>query len=369
MSDIIDLRDGAERLPSFSIILPTYNRCDVVEETLRRFLAQDYPRDRFEILVCDNSCDDTPAMVVALAAETTVPLRLLSSDERLPAVKRNQGLREATGDLVLFMNDDVWVRPDFLREHARVHAAHAEPVAVLGLVEQSPKMPSTPFIEWYQPFAYDEIADRAEQPVSYRHHWSMNLSHPRQVLLDRNLLFHEDWAHIGHEDVELGYRWTRAGYDVIYNPRAWGEHFHPHDLDSACRLQESIGRGLRDLEVLIPEPDLLERYGVPSATASPKGRARMAVRRLLFNRFTVPSLQRRFASASAGDRLAEWSYWKIMLHHTERGYRSAPARSPQPVPTRPLEPAASTPSGVLASDPGRRAAAFDAKTAQAEPAP
>jgi glycosyltransferase involved in cell wall biosynthesis len=342
MSDHIDLRDGHEALPTFSIILPTYNRCDVVEETLRRFLAQDYPANHIEILVCDNSSDGTPAMVERLAAGSIIPLRLLASDERLPAVKRNQGLREASGDLVLFMNDDVWVGPDFLREHARGHAEQAAPVAVLGLVEQSPKMPQTPFIEWYQPFAYDEIADRADQSVGYRHHWSMNLSLPREVLLERNLVFHEDWAHIGHEDVELGYRWTRAGYEVIYNPKAWGEHFHPHDLDSACRLQESIGRGLRDLEVLIPEPDLLERYGVLTASASPKARVRMGVRRLLFNGFTVPRLQRRFAAAETRSRLAAWSYWKIMLHHTERGYRQAERRSPVPVATLPARPAAST---------------------------
>jgi len=344
MSDIIDLRDQREALPSFSIILPTYNRCDVVEETLRRFLAQDYPQDRFEILVCDNSSDGTPQMVERLAAESVVPLRLLSSDERLPAVKRNQGLREATGELILFMNDDVWVLPDFLREHARSHLAHPEPVAVLGLVEQSPKMPQDPFIEWYQPFAYDEIADRADQTVTYRHHWSMNLSLPRDVMLDRNLVFHEDWAHIGHEDVELGYRWTRAGYEVIYNPRAWGEHFHPHDLDSACRLKESIGRGLRDLEVLIPEPDLLERYGVSTGATTFKGRLRMMARRALFNQFTVPRLQRRFAHPVSRSRVAEWSYWKIMLHHTDRGYHTAPPRSPLPVPTRPARGVAAHPA-------------------------
>ena len=74
----------------------------------------------------------------------------------------------------------------------------------------------------------------------------------------------------GSEDVELGYRWTRAGYQVIYNPRAWGEHYHPHDLDTACRLQEVIGRGLRDLEALIPDPGLLERYGVFSWDNSPR---------------------------------------------------------------------------------------------------
>jgi len=330
----------ARPTPFISAILPTYNRCDVVETTLRRLLAQDWPEDRFELLVCDNSSDETPDMVRRLADEAPGRVVLVASDERLPAVKRNQGLHRARGELVLFMNDDVWVGPDFFAEHAASHAAHDEPVAVLGHVEQSAQMPPTPFIEWYQPFAYHEIADRADRPVSYRYHWSMNLSLPRQVLLDRNLLFHEDWAHIGHEDVELGWRWTQAGYEVIYNPRATGEHYHPHDLDSACRLQASIGRGLRDLEVLIPDEGLLERYGVPGPAATAKGRARMAARQALFNRWTVPMLQRRLAKLDRRSRAAEWTYWKIMLHHTVEAYRSEPRRSPRPVPTRPTEVAA-----------------------------
>ncbi|WP_254909851.1 glycosyltransferase family 2 protein [Micromonospora sp. NBS 11-29] len=152
-------------------------------------------------------------------------------------------------------------------------------------------------------------------------------------MLDRNLVFHEDWANIGHEDVELGYRWTRAGYAVVYEPAAWGEHYHPHDLDSACRLQASIGRGLRDLEVLVPEPDLLERYGVCSPRASLRGRVRMTVRNTLFNRVTVPPLQRSLSGLRRRHALAEWMYWKVLLFHTEQGYRTAPRRRPRPVVT------------------------------------
>ncbi len=88
-------------------------------------------------------------------------------------------------------------------------------------------MPPTAFTQWYRPFAYDEIADRAGQAVPWRYHWSMNLSLPRQVMLDRNLIFHEEWAEIGHEDIELGYRWSKAGYPIIYNADAWGEHYPP----------------------------------------------------------------------------------------------------------------------------------------------
>jgi glycosyltransferase involved in cell wall biosynthesis len=319
--------------PRVSIVVPTYNRADVVETTLARLVAQAYPADRLEVLVADNSSDATPDVVRAAAARAPFPVRLLASAERLPAVKRNQALRAAVGDLVLFMNDDVWVRTDFVAEHVAAHARRPGPVAVLGLVEQSAAMPRDPFTDWYRPFAYHELAGREGCHVGWRYHWSMNLSLPRAVMLARNLVFHEDWAEIGHEDVELGYRWTRAGYPVVYHPAAWGEHYHPHDLDSACRLQVAIGRGLRDLEALVPEPGLLAGYGVPDRRAPRRTRLRLLARRALFNRLTVPPLQRRLARLDRRRPLAEWSYWKVMLHHTARGYREAPRRAPRPVPT------------------------------------
>ncbi|HEY5822517.1 MAG TPA: glycosyltransferase [Propionibacteriaceae bacterium] len=320
-------------LPRVSVIFPTYNRADVVRRTIEHFQAQDYPAELLEILVADNSSDETPDMVREVGRDSRVSVRLLSSSERLPAVKRNQALREAQGDLVIFMNDDVWVRPDFVATHVRTHQAHAEPVAVVGHVEQSSQMPPTAFIQWYRPFAYDEIADRAGQTVGWQHHWSMNLSLPRQVMLDRNLVFHEEWAEIGHEDVELGYRWSKAGYDIIYEPAAWGEHYHPHDLASGCRLQASIGRGLRDLEVLIPEPGLHERYGVLTSDASPRGRVRMAARLALFNRFTAPPLERALGALDRRSRFAEWCYWKLMLRHTQLAYTTTAPRRPTPTAT------------------------------------
>jgi hypothetical protein len=236
-------------------------------------------------------------------------------------------------ELVLFMNDDVWTEPTFLREHAATHQQHApDPVAVLGYVRQSPEMPPTPFNQFYQPFAYAEIADRADQSVTWLHFWSMNLSLPKAVAVARNLRFHEDWAEIGSEDVELGYRWTeRAGLPAIYNPRARGDHFHPHTLASAGRVQASIGRGLRDLQVLIPDPGLLERYGVFSWKNSPRAIARGLVREALFNRYTVPPLERYLDRSGRARKWERWSYWKVLLHHTNRGYRAAPARTPQPL--------------------------------------
>lgn len=62
---------------------------------------------------------------------------------------------------------------------------------------------------------------------------------------------------------------------------------------------------------------------------------RTGVRSALFNRWTVPPLQRTLATSASPGRFAEWAYWKVMLHHTARGYRSEAPRSPRPTPIAP----------------------------------
>ena len=274
----------------------------------------------------DNSTNGAPDMVEQAARRLACSVRVLRVKERLPAVKRNQGLRAATGDLVVFLNDDVWVDPDFLAEHARSHAASSgEPIAVLGFIAQSPEMPADPFTEWFIPFDYRDAAEQATD-LPWFFFWTMNISVPRRTLLDRNLLFHEDWAEIGEEDVELGYRWTRAGYRIIYNPRARGSHYHPHSLASASRVQESIGRGLRDLTALVTDPRVLERWGVFSWRNSRRAIIRGLARRALFNGATVPLTERWLNGLARNNRLSRWMYWKVLLHYTNRGYRKAPQR-------------------------------------------
>lgn len=313
--------------PRFSIIIPTFNRCDVVEETLRRLEHQDYPNDAYEVIVVDNSTDETATMVRRVAASSEVSIILLEIPERLPAVKRNRGLQRASGDYVLFMNDDVWFERNVLQEHARAHARAARPIAVLGHIDQSPQMDQTPFVQFFEPFAYHEIEHRSGETVQYQYCWSMHLSLPRPVMIERNLVFHEDWRHIGQEDVELGWRWTEAGYDIEYHPSARSEHFHPHSLTSACRVQESIGRGLRDFESLVDDPSILERYGIFSWRNSPRAIVRGSIRSALFNRLTVPYAQRWLESRTHNSAVTRWMYWKVLLAYTQRGYRSETPRS------------------------------------------
>ncbi|MDH3708150.1 MAG: glycosyltransferase family 2 protein [Acidimicrobiia bacterium] len=322
-------------LPTVTVIIPTYNRADVVQTTLEHLRSLDYPDERYEVLVLDNSSDRTPEMVLEQSRLDGPRIELVADTHPFPCVKRNMGVDRSRADLCWFINDDMWFEPQALIEHVRTHRAHDEPVAVLGHCRQSEQMDQTPFVSFYEPFSYELMAAHEDKQIPYQFFWSMNLTLPRRTMCERNLRFHEDWQYIGHEDVELGWRWTRAGLAAIYNPRARGEHFHPHTVDSAARLQGTIGRGLRDLEALVDDPELLDRYGVLHRGAGWRAQARGVGREVLFNRYTTPAAIGWLDKRERPDRLARWMYWKVLMAHLNRAYRAEPRRSPQPVPTYP----------------------------------
>ncbi len=102
--------------PYFSVVIPTYNRRDLVVDAVGSVLRQSF--DDFEILVIDNgSTDDTGERIGALSDPRIRYVWREGSGS--PAAPRNQGLRLATGEWVAFLDsDDLW-KPNKLEIVAR----------------------------------------------------------------------------------------------------------------------------------------------------------------------------------------------------------------------------------------------------------
>ena len=104
--------------PRVSVVVPTYNRADLISETLESILAQSLPPAEV-IVVDDGSLDDTPARLAAFGSRIRA-IRIANSGE---LVARNHGIRAASGDLIAFCDsDDLW-RPDHLASMARIWLA------------------------------------------------------------------------------------------------------------------------------------------------------------------------------------------------------------------------------------------------------
>jgi hypothetical protein len=90
--------------PRISVIIPVFNGVRFLPGAVRSVLAQDYPSLDI-IIVDDGSTEDVVAAVRALP----VDVRLFRQENAGPAAARNRGIREATGELLAFLDvDDEW---------------------------------------------------------------------------------------------------------------------------------------------------------------------------------------------------------------------------------------------------------------------
>ncbi|RME47668.1 MAG: glycosyltransferase, partial [Deltaproteobacteria bacterium] len=113
-----------EVLPFVTIQLPLYNEPRVVERLLRATCAIDYPRDRFEIQVLDDSTDETSRIVGRLLPEFAakgITLRHIRRKTRtgFKAGALAQGLEMARGEFLLVFDADFVPPSDIL--HRMIH--------------------------------------------------------------------------------------------------------------------------------------------------------------------------------------------------------------------------------------------------------
>lgn len=108
-----------------SIVIPTHNRCDLLRETIASLQAQTC-RDWEAVVVDDGSTDETMADLQRMAATDARirPLRRIGSRGGAP-VARNQGVLQARGDYVLFLDSDDLLAPTCLE--GRLRALQASP--------------------------------------------------------------------------------------------------------------------------------------------------------------------------------------------------------------------------------------------------
>lgn len=93
--------------PKVSVIIPTYNRANLVREAIKSVLNQTYRN--FEIIVVDDgSTDDTGKLVGSFNSKIKY---FYQENTGLPAKARNRGILEARGEYIAFLDsDDKWVK-------------------------------------------------------------------------------------------------------------------------------------------------------------------------------------------------------------------------------------------------------------------
>jgi glycosyltransferase involved in cell wall biosynthesis len=203
--------------------------------------------NRLEIVIVDDG--STQAVEKALKGipiwgEWTEIVRVLHQPPKGPAAARNLGIREAKGEIILFLGDDILAMPGLLRAHTAAHQQEypADNYAILGMAELAPELLRSPFSRWWKRwnFRYWLLLEGKRSP-DYSFFYTNNLSIKRRFLLN-NGMFDEEFLYPAYEDGELGARLARKGMQLIFKPAAQAQHWHEMDLRSACRRMVTRGK-------------------------------------------------------------------------------------------------------------------------------
>src|SRR6185503_15784205 len=112
-----------------SIVIPTYNRAKHLRLCLEALNRQTQVASDFEVVVViDGSTDKTIEMLKRF--ETPYSLRIIWQKNSGQASALNQGIREALGRYILFLDDDIVADPRLVAEHLRAHHRHPNAVVI-----------------------------------------------------------------------------------------------------------------------------------------------------------------------------------------------------------------------------------------------
>jgi glycosyltransferase involved in cell wall biosynthesis/predicted nucleic acid-binding Zn-ribbon protein len=201
------LSKHAER-PLVSVIMPTFNRAEIVADAIGSILDQDY--QNWELFVCDDASTDGTDKVVARIADARI--HYLKLPKCGAAAARNAGLAHAKGDIIAYLDSDNYWHPNYLSR------------MTLALLERPGRSTA------YSDFIDFEVTQDAE--IRLRSYRRPSFNH--EQLLEKNFVDLNSFVHrrelydcFGGFDERLS---RRQDYDLILKYTWLRDPLHVHNI-------------------------------------------------------------------------------------------------------------------------------------------
>jgi glycosyltransferase involved in cell wall biosynthesis len=256
--------------------------------------------DLVEVLVCNDGGDPAAGDVTrkVIDGQGAMPFvcHYRHLNHRGPAAVRNEAARQAKGEVLLFLNDDVTLHEGHLRAHLEFHAAArasrdiprwkgAPLAAARGVTRWAADSLSSPLMRWLarQSFFYYLITDLGD--IGYEYYHTCDLSIARKLVIEA-APFDEAFPHAAFEDTEWGWRLEKLGMRLSLLQHAVSEHHHVYDEAGLVRRSYTNGVCAALLCDRVPElrhraiDDFIRPEEIPGGRLARRGqRSRALLRR------------------------------------------------------------------------------------------
>ena len=259
-------RPEPEGVPRISVVMATYERGDLLRESLLAFSKQTLNRSEYEVVLVDDGSRDSSldAMLDEFAEQLQVTGVRIEHAGRSAA--KNMAILLARAPVVLIFDDDDRPAPDYLERHVRAHDARPEPgVAILGHTDWAPEVEPTEVMHFVTDvdrlmFAYERL--RHGQELDWRGFWEGRISCKRAHLVRHAL--HDQRINYSI-DVEMGWRLAPHGLRVIYDTTAVSVMARPLDTETFCTRIQAKGRAHAAIAALHPGTDIARQFNIDAA--------------------------------------------------------------------------------------------------------
>ena len=186
-----------------AVIVPVYNGGATFRHSLDSIRRAAPPPDEL-IVVGDGDTDGSSQYAEAAGISVhRFPVR------GGPARARNFGASKAKSDILFFVDADVTVSENVIRQVKEIFAQHGEAAAIIGSYDDDPKEPN--FLSQYRNLLHHYVHQNAREEAST--FWGACGAIRREVFLAVGG-FDETYLKPSIEDIELGYRLRKAGYRI-----------------------------------------------------------------------------------------------------------------------------------------------------------
>lgn len=230
-----------------SIVIPTYNRANILGKTLESCINQTYPKECFEIIVSDNnSTDNTKEVVEEWQKKSSVKIKYLLEKRQGAHFARNSAAKSSDSELLYFTDDDMITDKDALINIVKVFEMEYNVAVAGGKVLPKWEFDPPEWLEKYFKNGALSLIEKSEKLIIASYDPGIFSCH--QAML-KSVLFEcggfnpdiEKDKLIGNGETGLNIKILEAGYNFAYVDDAVSYHEIPRSRMTQKYLNSRLG--------------------------------------------------------------------------------------------------------------------------------
>ncbi|GAA0670979.1 glycosyltransferase family 2 protein [Rheinheimera tangshanensis] len=242
--------------PVFSVVMPVYNRADIIKYSINSVLEQDF--QDYEIIIVDDGSEDNTIKVVEGVGDSRI--RIVAQQNKGASSARNTGIDQAKGKYIAFLDSDDLFLPHHLKQAFDVLEKGANICTFTQII-----VDRGDGIKYLKPHRAQKENEHISEYLMADRGFIPTISLIVPKLLAKKVRYDENLSK--GDDYDFAIRLVAAGGELVMldKPAAiWDDKWNPNRLSNAINTQERID-WLNRIRGLITDKAYYAEMGWPIA--------------------------------------------------------------------------------------------------------